>query len=64
MGGGDDPMTRFHAAAPAARVVFTLASAALYAAAYPPIDARWTAPFALVPLFLALRGATAGHALR
>lgn len=60
---GDHPMTRFHAPPLAARAVLTLASAALYAAAYPPIDARWTAPFALVPLFLALRGSTAGHAL-
>jgi apolipoprotein N-acyltransferase len=48
---------------PAARGALTLLSAALYAAAYPPVDARWTATVALAPLLIALRGSTLGQAL-
>lgn len=60
---GDEPMPRSDASGLAVRALLALSSAALYAAAYPPIDARWTALFALVPLFLALRAATARMAL-
>jgi apolipoprotein N-acyltransferase len=46
----------------AARGMLALLSAALYAAAFPPIDAHWAAPLALAPLLLALRASTPGQA--
>ena len=60
---GEDRLTPPQPRRSAARAALALLSAALYAAAYPPIDARWSATVALVPLFVALRDTTARQAL-
>ena len=38
------------------RIVLMVLTAALYGLSYPPYGSPWVAWFALVPLFLALRG--------
>ena len=44
------------------RIVLMLLTAALYGLSYPPYGSPWVAWFALVPLFLALRGLSAARA--
>lgn len=45
------------------RILLMLATAVLYGLSYPPHGSPWVAWVALVPLFLALRGLSAGRAL-
>jgi apolipoprotein N-acyltransferase len=47
----------------AGRMVLVLGSAALYAAAYPPVDWRWTSAVALAPFLVALRGTGVSQSL-
>ncbi|MBY0276360.1 apolipoprotein N-acyltransferase, partial [Candidatus Binatia bacterium] len=48
---------------PSTRIVLMLATVVLYGLSYPPYGSPLVAWLALVPLFLALRGLSAGHAL-
>ena len=51
-----------HVRADGLRFVLMLLSAVLYGLSYPPYGSPWIAWFALVPLFLALRGLSRGRA--